>query len=86
MKNATYRGIYDDPVTLKNGVFEGKPFDASSAARPRVELADMIVATGPIDGDATPDAAVILTEKRGLWGLVRRVWAEELFPTSHRPP
>src|SRR5262249_8264365 len=27
---------------------------------------------------------VILTEKRGLWGLIRRVWPVELFPTSHR--
>jgi heat shock protein HslJ len=69
LKNATYRGIYDTPVTLKNGVFEGKPFDASSAARPRVELADTIVATGSIDGNATPDAAVILTENSGGSGI-----------------
>jgi branched-chain amino acid transport system permease protein len=33
----------------------------------------------------TVSIGVILTEKRGLWGLIRRVWPEELFPTSHRP-
>lgn len=69
LRNATYRGIYDTPVTLKNGVFEGKPFDASSKSRPRVELADTIVATGPVDGGATPDAAVILTENSGGSGI-----------------
>ena len=34
----------------------------------------------------TVSIVVILVEKRGLWGLVRRVWPEELFPTSHKPP
>jgi branched-chain amino acid transport system permease protein len=34
----------------------------------------------------TLSIAVILVEKRGLWGLIRRVWLEELFPTSHTPP
>ena len=33
----------------------------------------------------TISIVVILTERRGLWGLIRRVWPEELFPTSHRP-
>jgi branched-chain amino acid transport system permease protein len=30
--------------------------------------------------------AVILVEKRGLWGLIRRVWPDELFPTAHKAP
>jgi branched-chain amino acid transport system permease protein len=34
----------------------------------------------------TLSIAVILVEKRGLWGLIRRVWPEELFPTSHKSP
>ena len=33
----------------------------------------------------TVSIVVILTERRGLWGLIRRVWPEEPFPTSHRP-
>ena len=33
----------------------------------------------------TISIGVILTEKRGLWGLIRRVWPVELFPTSHKP-
>ena len=31
----------------------------------------------------TLSIVIILTEKRGLWGLIRRVWPVELFPTSH---
>jgi len=34
----------------------------------------------------TLSIAVILVEKHGLWGLIRRVWPEELFPTSHKAP
>jgi branched-chain amino acid transport system permease protein len=34
----------------------------------------------------TLSIGVILVEKRGLWGLIRRVWPEELFPTSHKAP
>ncbi|MDH4030864.1 MAG: hypothetical protein OEU49_08450, partial [Chromatiales bacterium] len=34
--NATYLGIYDEPVTLRDGVFEGRPFVEGGASRPRV--------------------------------------------------
>ena len=33
----------------------------------------------------TISIVVVLTERRGLWGLIRRVWPAELFPTSHKP-
>jgi branched-chain amino acid transport system permease protein len=34
----------------------------------------------------TLSIVIILVERRGLWGLIRRVWPVELFPTGHRPP
>jgi len=64
--NATYSGIYDEgPVTLTDGLCEGEPVDASSAARPRVRLIDAGTLTGDLDGDGSPDAAVILAENSG---------------------
>ncbi len=69
LKNATYTGITNEAVTLKDGVFEGPPFVAGGAARPRIELARLIVATGAVGPDRRPAAAVILMESGGGTGL-----------------
>ena len=36
--NMAYSGIYDVPVRLVNGVYEGEPYVPGGASRPRVEL------------------------------------------------
>ncbi len=40
MGNATYSGIYDEPVTLADGVYEGEPFEEGGASRPVVTYFD----------------------------------------------
>jgi heat shock protein HslJ len=70
LKNATYTGVYKEPVRLQDGVFEGKPFVADSPTRPRVELASLIVATGTVGAGREPAAAVILMESGGGTGLM----------------
>ena len=66
--NIPYSGIYDAPVQLVNGVYEGEPFVPGGLARPRVELLGDLYVTEDIDGDGTEDAFVLLNESSGGTG------------------
>jgi heat shock protein HslJ len=63
--NATYLGIYDEPVTLRDGVFEGRPFVEGGASRPRVELVPGFTVTGDLTGDGSEQTVVLLEENSG---------------------
>jgi heat shock protein HslJ len=65
LANISYRGIYDEPVKLEQGVYEGDPFVAGGAARPRVELVQDFVLTGDLDDDGNEEAVVLLSESSG---------------------
>jgi LysM repeat protein len=65
LRNATYQGIYAQPVTLTDGKYEGKPFQEGGASRPTVVLADSFAAFGDLDGNGIADAAVLLVENSG---------------------
>ena len=65
LANAAYSGVYDVPVRLVNGVYEGEPFVPGAAARPRVELLSDLQVAGDIDGNGTDDAWVLLSESSG---------------------
>jgi len=65
LKNLTYYGIYEDPVTLKHGSYEGQPFVPEGAARPRVQFAEQLYVVGDLDGDGEEEAAGFLTESSG---------------------
>jgi len=58
-------GIYSTAITLKAGVYEGAPFIAGGAMRPRVELIDPGMATGGVGGDGRAEALVLLSESSG---------------------
>jgi heat shock protein HslJ len=73
LKNATYVGIYEQPVTLKDGLYEGEPFVADSPMRPTVTLVDRLIAYGDLNGDGVEDAAVILMENSGGSGVFNYV-------------
>lgn len=62
LKNLTYYGIYQDPVSLKHGSYEGQPFVPQGAARPRVQLAEQLYIVADLDGDGIDEAAAFLTE------------------------
>ena len=68
LANTAYTGIYEAPVQLVNGVYEGKPYVPGGAARPRVELLADLYATGDPDGDGVEDAWVLLNETSGGTG------------------
>ena len=73
MKNATYSGIYDEPVILVDGLYEGEPFVEGGAARPTVGLAPDFRRTGDLDGDGTEEAVVVLWESSGGSGTFNYV-------------
>jgi len=60
LKNATYAGIGDRPVTLSEGRWEGAPYVEGGAARPTVGLADDFLLEGDLDGDGKKELVVML--------------------------
>ncbi|MCB0124092.1 MAG: META domain-containing protein, partial [Caldilineaceae bacterium] len=77
LKNATYSGIYDEgPVMLTDGLYEGEPFVAGGAARPRIEYIDGGERFGDLDGDGVADAAVVLVESAGGSGVFTYIAAQ----------
>jgi hypothetical protein len=64
LKNAQYQGIYDQPVTLTDGQYQGPPFVEGGASRPTVTFFEPY-ALGDLDGDGVADAAVLLVENSG---------------------
>lgn len=65
LKSATFSGVFDHPVTLKEGVYEGRPVVEGGASRPRVVLWDHPIAFGDLDGAPGEEAAVLLSESSG---------------------
>jgi heat shock protein HslJ len=65
LANATYTGIYEEPVKLTNGRWEGKPFPGGGASRPSVSLVRDFYKTGDLAGDGKVEAVVMLAESSG---------------------
>jgi heat shock protein HslJ len=65
LKNLTYSGIYDEPIRLKQGYYEGNPFVPEGAARPRVWFVEPLVIIDDLDSDGVAEAAFFLTESSG---------------------
>ena len=63
--NATIYGIYDEPVQLQDGKYEGEPFEPQGASFPRVGLVEDFLLTGDLDGDGVEETVVILWESTG---------------------
>jgi heat shock protein HslJ len=63
--DAEYGGIYDDPVRLSGGVYEGEPFVAGGASRPRVVLIPDFIRQGDLDGDGLDETVVLISESSG---------------------
>ena len=66
--NASVRGIYEQPVRLRDGAFLGEPLVADGAARRRVALVDNLQTTADVDGDGHDETIVLLVESSGGTG------------------
>ena len=62
---ATYHGIYDHPVTLSGGIFEGAPFADGGVSAPRVELLQDFEFGADVNGDGLQETIVLLSESSG---------------------
>lgn len=65
LAGATYAGILEEPVTLVNGSWEGKPFVDGGASRPAVGLVERFALEGDLDGDGHPETVALLWESSG---------------------
>jgi heat shock protein HslJ len=65
ISNATIHGIYDEPVQLHDGKYEGEPFEPQGASFPRVGLIEGFLLTSDMDGDGVEEAVVMLWESSG---------------------
>lgn len=68
LRNMTYTGIEDDPVTLVDGAWEGAPYVEGSALRPTVDFVRDFVLAGDLDGDGSDEAVVMLEHATGGTG------------------
>jgi heat shock protein HslJ len=65
LANMAYTGIFRQPVTLKNGRWEGSPFVAGGTSRPAVGLVKDFTLTGDLNHDGKDEAVVLLLESSG---------------------
>ena len=68
LKNSTYRGIEDQPITLSDGIWEGPAYVEGGASRPRVGLLENLHLTGDLDGDTREETVVFLWQSAGGTG------------------
>jgi len=76
LKNATYSGIYDEPVTLTNGLYKGESYVEGDPSRPMVEYLDGTERYSDLDGDGVEDAIVFLVERGGGSGAFVHIAAQ----------
>jgi uncharacterized membrane protein len=69
LQAATFNGIFDEPVTLVDGQYEGEPYTSGTASRPIVRLIPGVIATGDVTGDGTDEAVVVLAHNSGGSGV-----------------
>jgi hypothetical protein len=65
LRSARLERVLDEPVTLKDGVWEGAPYVAGGAARPGLQLVEDGPVTADLDGDGRQEAIVLLSSTSG---------------------
>ncbi len=64
-ENATYSGIYENAITLDEGLWEGEPFVAGGASRQRVGLIEDFSFSGDLNDSGEEEQVVFLWENSG---------------------
>jgi heat shock protein HslJ len=65
LRNGTIHGIAETPITLRDGAYEGEPFQPGGASRLRVTLWDQPIAVADLDGRPGEEVAAILSASTG---------------------
>lgn len=83
LANLEYTGIFPAPVRLHDGRYEGEPYVAGGASRPRVDLVTTLQASCDLDDDGRQETAVFLVESSG--GSGTRTWLAVVADRNGRP-
>lgn len=77
-----FRGLsgIDEPITLKDGRWEGPPFVEGGASRPAVQLVDHPRVEHDFDGDGRNEVVVIVVSTLGGTGVFMHVAVVENSP------
>jgi heat shock protein HslJ len=65
LRTATVSGVFEAPVTLAGGVYEGPPAEPGAASRPRLQLWESTYDSGDMDGQEGNEALVMLSSSDG---------------------
>ena len=65
LANATFNGVFEEPVTLADGRWEGAPYVDGGASRPSAGLVEHFMLFGDIDGDGRDETVVLLWQSSG---------------------
>jgi hypothetical protein len=65
VSSATVIGLFDDPVTLRDGRWEGEPYVAGGASRPTAGVIEGLSATGDLDDDGAVETVAFLWSATG---------------------
>jgi len=65
LRAATVSGVFEQPVTLVDGRYEGPPYEAGGASRPALMLWEPTVHFGDVDGAAGSEAVALLSSTTG---------------------
>lgn len=65
LANATYTDVMAEPITLRDGHWQGEPFVSDGAVRPTAGLVDDFVISGDLNGDGNDETAVLLWSNSG---------------------
>ena len=75
LMNGTYSGIYEEPITLVEGKYEGEPYVEGFSDRPTVQYSEGSELYGDLNGDGVHDAVVFLVERGGGTALISYIAA-----------
>ena len=65
LRAATISGVFEAPVTLAGGVYEGAPAEAGGASRPSLRLWESTFHSGDMDGAEGSEAVAMLSSNAG---------------------
>jgi heat shock protein HslJ len=65
LRAATVSGVFEQAVTLADGVYHGAPAEAGAAAHPMLTLWEPAIAFGDVDGAAGNEAVALLSSTTG---------------------
>jgi len=70
IRNATVTGLFDEPVTLRDGRWEGELYVPGGASRPSAGLIDRFKLTADFDGDGRQEMVALLWSSGGGSGTL----------------